>query len=76
MDSMDRAAMHKEMIRRQVFTAISFAVAMTLPKIAPRIFKIHLAQVLRIPILLEEFDGVRHCIDSIKRKAFQGPGVE
>ena len=48
MDSIDRAAMHKEMIRRQVFTAISVAVAMTLPKIAPRIFKINLAQVLSL----------------------------
>ena len=66
--------MHKEMIRRQVFTAISFAVAMTLLKIAPRILKINLAQVLRIPILLEEFDGVRHGIDSIKERLSGGRG--
>ncbi len=48
MHHIDRAAMNKMMIRRQVFTAISVAVAMTLPKIAPHIFKLNLAQVLSL----------------------------
>jgi len=41
-------SMHRILIRRQVFTAIGVAAAMTLPKIAPHIFKINLAQVLSL----------------------------
>ena len=44
MDSIDRAAMYIKMVRRHVYTAISDAMAMTLPKIAPHIFKINLAR--------------------------------
>ena len=41
-------SMHRILIRRQVFTAVGVAAAMTLPKIAPHIFKINLAQVLSL----------------------------
>jgi len=44
----DVQSMHRMMIRRQVFTAVGVAAAMTLPKIAPHIFKINLTQVLSL----------------------------
>lgn len=47
-DIFDRATMQRMMIRRQAITAIGVAVAMTLPKIAPHIFKINLAQILSL----------------------------
>lgn len=46
--SNDIQTMNKMMIRRQVFTAIGVAAAMTFPKIAPHIFKINLAQLLSL----------------------------
>lgn len=48
LDQRDMQILQKMMIRRQVFTAIGVAAAMTLPKIAPHVFKFNLAQVLSL----------------------------
>jgi hypothetical protein len=48
LDQRDIQTLHRMMVRRQVFTAIGVAVAMTLPKIAPHVFKLNLAQVLSL----------------------------
>jgi hypothetical protein len=47
-DPRDIQTLQRMMVRRQVFTAIGVAMAMTLPQIAPHIFKLNLAQVLSI----------------------------
>jgi hypothetical protein len=48
MQTKDVRSLQRMMVRRQVFTAISVAAAMTLPKIAPHVFKINLAQILSL----------------------------
>lgn len=45
-ENMDNKSIHRVMIRRQILTALGVVVAMTLPKLAPHIFKINIAQVL------------------------------
>ena len=46
--STDVQSLQRLMIKRQIFTALGVAAAMTLPKIAPHIFKISLKQILSI----------------------------
>lgn len=46
--STDVQSLQRLMIKRQIFTAFGVAAAMTLPKIAPHIFKISLKQILSI----------------------------
>lgn len=46
--SKDVQSLQRLMIKRQIFTALGVAAAMTLPKIAPHIFKISLKQILSI----------------------------
>mmetsp|Transcript_4938 Transcript_4938/g.9423 ORF Transcript_4938/g.9423 Transcript_4938/m.9423 type:complete len:481 (+) Transcript_4938:135-1577(+) len=48
LDPRDIQTLQRMMVRRQVFTAIGVAMAMTLPQMAPHIFKLNLAQVLSI----------------------------